>query len=103
MPLPPSHAVFPLTVELMIYRVLDQTQRVALAAVAVRAVPVNEGFIDFGAFLRELGKHGFKGCVAYEMCSPLRDGSDQETLDRYARAFLEFMRTVRGQAPVSAR
>ena len=69
----------------------------------VRAVPVNEGFIDFGSFLKELGRHGFKGCVAYEMCSPLRDGGDKETLDRYARAFLEFMSTVRGPSPVATR
>jgi hypothetical protein len=29
--------------------------------------------------------------VAYEMCSPLRDGGSLETLDRCARRFLEFM------------
>jgi sugar phosphate isomerase/epimerase len=58
----------------------------------VQAVPVGEGFIDYQGFLTALRQHGFNGCVAYEMCSPLRDGGDLEVLDRYARRFLEFMR-----------
>lgn len=61
---------------------------------AVQAVPVAEGFIDFAAFLRALWKAGYSGPVAYEMCSPLRDGRDLETLDRYARNFLEFLRVT---------
>jgi sugar phosphate isomerase/epimerase len=58
----------------------------------VQAVPVGEGFIDYRGFLSALRENGFNGHVAYEMCSPLRDGGDIETLDRYARRFLEFMR-----------
>jgi sugar phosphate isomerase/epimerase len=58
----------------------------------VQAVPVGEGIIDYGKFLTALKEHGFNGSVAYEMCSPLRDGSDLETLDSYARGFLEFMK-----------
>ena len=58
----------------------------------VQAVPVGEGFIDYKGFLNALRENGFNGHVAYEMCSPLRDGGDMETLDRYARRFLEFMR-----------
>jgi len=58
----------------------------------VQAVPVGEGFIDYREFLSALRENGFNGHVAYEMCSPLRDGGDIETLDRYARRFLEFMR-----------
>jgi sugar phosphate isomerase/epimerase len=58
----------------------------------VQAVPVGEGFIDYKGFLATLRENGFNGHVACEMCSPLRDGGDMETLDRYARRFLEFMR-----------
>ena len=59
----------------------------------VQAVPVGEGFIDYKGFLRALRDHGFNGCVAYEMCSPLRDGTSLDVLDRYARRFLEFVRS----------
>jgi sugar phosphate isomerase/epimerase len=58
----------------------------------VQAVPVGEGIIDYGKFLTALKEHGFNGSVAYEMCSPLRDGGALETLDSYARRFLKFMR-----------
>lgn len=63
----------------------------------VQAVPVGEGFIDYRGFLTALREGDFDGCVAYEMCSPLRDGGSLETLDRYARRFLEFMRPWAGQ------
>jgi sugar phosphate isomerase/epimerase len=62
------------------------------AADVVQAVPVGEGFIDYQGFLATLYAHGFAGSVAYEMCSPLRDGGRLETLDRYARRFVEFLR-----------
>ena len=55
------------------------------------AVPMGEGFVDYNAFLTELQSSGFDGPVAYEMCSPLRDGGSIEVLDRYARAFLAFL------------
>jgi sugar phosphate isomerase/epimerase len=61
----------------------------------VQAVPVGEGMIDYRGFLSTLRKAGFDGCIAYEMCSPLRDGGDLETLDSYARGFLEFVRAIR--------
>jgi len=32
--------------------------------------------------------------VAYEMCSPLAGGGSMENLDRCARRFLEFIRSV---------
>ena len=54
------------------------------------AVPMGEGFIDYRGFLRALGDGGFQGTVAYEMCSPLRDGGSLAVLDRYARRFLEY-------------
>jgi sugar phosphate isomerase/epimerase len=61
---------------------------------AVRAVPMGEGFIDYRVFLRTLRESGYQGTVAYEMCSPLRGGGVEENLDRCARRFLEYMRTV---------
>jgi sugar phosphate isomerase/epimerase len=60
----------------------------------VQAVPMDEGFIDYRAFLRNLGAAGFDGPVAYEMCSPLRGGGSVENLDLYARKFLGFMRLL---------
>jgi sugar phosphate isomerase/epimerase len=54
------------------------------------AVPMGEGFIDYRAFLAGLDAGGFRGTVAYEMCSPLRDGGAMAVLDRYARKFLEY-------------
>ena len=58
---------------------------------AVRAVPMGEGFIDYRGFFRALREGGYAGCVAYEMCSPLRGGGSEENLDRCARRFLEYL------------
>ena len=55
------------------------------------AVPIDEGFIDYHAFLNALLTGGFHGSVAYEICSPTRDGGSLEALDRYARGFVEFL------------
>ncbi len=63
----------------------------------VRAVPFGTGFIDFPAFFRGLRDGGFDGVAAYEMCSPVRGGGALDSLDRHARAYLEFMRA--GAAP----
>lgn len=60
----------------------------------VEAVPVDEGFIDYRAFLASLWEAGFRGTVAYEMCSPLRGGGSVKNLDAYASRFLEFMRAL---------
>jgi sugar phosphate isomerase/epimerase len=57
----------------------------------VVAVPMGEGFIDYKGFFNGLLANGFRGTVAYEMCSPLVDGGAEETLDRYARRFLEWL------------
>jgi sugar phosphate isomerase/epimerase len=59
----------------------------------VQAVPMGDGFINYRAFLEGLRAGGFSGSVAYEMCSPLKDGGDLPTLDSYARRFLEYMTT----------
>ena len=68
----------------------------------VQAVPIDEGFIDYGAFLGALWSGGFRGTVAYEMCSQLRGGGALENLDRYARRFLEFLRAQEGTARQAA-
>lgn len=57
----------------------------------VQAVPMGEGFIDYRAFLGAMRAGGFDGTIAYEMCSPLQHGGSLETLDSYARRFLEYM------------
>ncbi len=36
----------------------------------MQAVPIDEGFIDYAAFLGSLQAGGFDGSVAYEVCSP---------------------------------
>jgi sugar phosphate isomerase/epimerase len=61
------------------------------AAAWMQAVPMDEGVIDYTAFLNALRAGGFTGSIAYEMCSPLRDGGSIETLDRYAEKFVEFI------------
>lgn len=61
---------------------------------SLQAVPMGEGFIDYAAFLSTLATAGFRGPVAYEMCSPLRGGGSLENLDAYARQFLKFMREL---------
>jgi sugar phosphate isomerase/epimerase len=57
----------------------------------VQAVPIDQGFIDYRAFLQTMSANGFGGSVAYEMCSPLAGGGGMENLDSYARRFLEFL------------
>jgi len=63
-----------------------------------QAVPIDQGFIDYHRFLQALREGGFRGSVAYEMCSPLLGGGSEENLDRYARRFVEFMAEFRGRA-----
>jgi sugar phosphate isomerase/epimerase len=58
-----------------------------------QAVAIDEGFIDYPAFLNALERGGFRGGVSYEMCSPLRGGGSVENLDRYARRFVQFMQS----------
>ena len=56
-----------------------------------QAVEIDDGFIDYKAFLGALVAGGFDGSVAYEMCSPVLGGGSEANLDRYARRFLEFL------------
>lgn len=59
---------------------------------SVVAVPMGEGFIGYTKFLRALEAAGFRGSIAYEMCSPLRGGGAIENLDACAVRFLEWAR-----------
>jgi hypothetical protein len=59
-----------------------------------QAVPIEEGFIDYRAFLDALVAGGFSGSVAYEMCSPILGGGSIENLDRYASLFLKFIQAM---------
>jgi sugar phosphate isomerase/epimerase len=61
---------------------------------SVEAVPIDEGFIDYKAFLTAMIEGGFRGSVAYEMCSPLRGGGAIDNLDSYANRFLEFLQGI---------
>jgi sugar phosphate isomerase/epimerase len=63
------------------------------------AVPMDEGSIDYRPFLRALSEAGFRGSIAYEMCSRLRDGGSLEVLDRYARTFIRYMEELRRNEP----
>ena len=66
----------------------------AREADAIRAVPMGEGFIDYRGFFRALKEAGYRGHVAYEMCSPLKGGGGEANLDRCAKRFLEYMQSV---------
>jgi sugar phosphate isomerase/epimerase len=57
----------------------------------VQAVPMGEGEIDYRGFLGALREGGFRGSIAYEMCSSLSTGGSEEALDGCARRFVEFM------------
>ena len=58
----------------------------------VRAVPFGTGFIDYSAFFRGLIDGGFDGPAMFEMCSPIRGGGSEASLDRYAREYLRWAR-----------
>lgn len=58
----------------------------------VRAVPLGQGFMDLPGFFRGLREGGFKGYVAYELCSPVRGGGAEENLDLYSRIALAKIR-----------
>ena len=59
---------------------------------AVLAVPMGDGDLDYRTFFDSLVAEGFDGWVSYEMCSPVRDGGELETLKSYAKQFLDYMK-----------
>jgi sugar phosphate isomerase/epimerase len=67
-----------------------------------QAVPIDDGFIDYSDFLSAMRANGFRGSVAYEMCSPVLGGGSIENLDRYARRFVEFLSAFRAGASAAA-
>ena len=68
---------------------------------ALVAVPIDEGFIDYRSFLNNMEAAGFRGPIAYEMCSPLRGGGSLANLDYYANRFLEFKKGLHLAVPTS--
>ena len=58
----------------------------------VQAVLMGEGELPYPAFFKALQAEGFDGWVSYEMCSPVRGGGALENLERYAKAFLAYMK-----------
>jgi sugar phosphate isomerase/epimerase len=59
---------------------------------ALLAVPMGSGDLDYETFFNALSKEGFDGWVSYENCSPIRGGGSLETLESYARQFLDYMK-----------
>jgi sugar phosphate isomerase/epimerase len=57
----------------------------------VQAVGMGDGFIDYRGFLAALAEGGYRGPVAYEMCSPLAGGGAVANLDRCARQFRQWL------------
>jgi len=58
----------------------------------MRAVPIGEGFLDYGTFINSLKEIGYQGYIAYEMCEVLEGGGSIENLDNCARKFLEYIK-----------
>ena len=76
------------------YRYVPALVNYERATPMIQAVPMDEGFIDYAAFLSALEAGGYAGNVAYEMCSPLLGGGGMDNLDRYARKFIGYMRAL---------
>lgn len=76
------------------YRYMPELVNYEIQEDLLKAVPMGQGFIDYKAFFRELRASGYDGYVAYEMCSELQGGGLEENLDRYAAAFLEYMKQL---------
>ena len=72
------------------------------ATPCMQAVAMNEGLIDYPRFWCEMHAAGFRGSVAYEMCSPLAGGASMENLDRNAELFLEMFDTFRASVATAA-
>ncbi|GAK56521.1 hypothetical protein U27_03483 [Candidatus Vecturithrix granuli] len=60
----------------------------------VKATSMQAGAIDYAGFFKALQAGGFDGWYVYEMCSPLIGGPSLENLDRKAREFQEFMKSL---------
>jgi len=58
----------------------------------IRAVPMDEGIVDYETFFTALRDIGYQGYVAYEMCEVLDGGGAIENLDQTAEKFLQYMK-----------
>jgi sugar phosphate isomerase/epimerase len=58
----------------------------------MRAVPMGNGFPDYGTFINALKSIGYQGFISYEMCEVLEDGGSVENPDKSARIFLEYIK-----------
>jgi sugar phosphate isomerase/epimerase len=86
------------------YRYVPGLSTYAREEDASQAVPMGEGFVDYRTFFATLRDAGFRGSIAYEICSPIRGGGALENLDACARQFLTYMAASPGAvegAPVA--
>ncbi len=83
------------------YRYVPELVNYVPQNAAVQAVPMGQGFIDYRSFFAALVELGYTGHVAYEMCSPLQGGGSEENLDRCARAFVDYMRSLPEARPAA--
>ena len=60
----------------------------------IRAVPMGKGIIDYETFFKTLKEIGYQGYIAYEMCEILDGGGDIENLDKTAKEFLEYVKSL---------
>jgi len=74
------------------YRYLPATVTFEESGTEMVGVPPGEGPTDFREFVGALKDVGYKGWLAYEMCSPLVGGGAEANLDRCAKQTLEYMR-----------
>jgi len=58
----------------------------------IRAMPMDNGFIDYKTFINALKEIGYQGYIAYEMCEVLDGGGDIENLDKTAKNFLDYVK-----------
>ena len=78
------------------YRYLSGLVNYETLAPMVMAVPLGEGFVQLEPFFAGLKEGGFDGYVAYEMCSRLRDGGSEASLDATAARSLARIRQLIG-------
>jgi len=65
----------------------------------IRAVPMDEGIVDYETFFTALRDIGYQGYIAYEMCEVLDGGGSLENLDKTARKFLQYMKDFQRRNP----
>lgn len=76
------------------YRYIPETVTYAEAGLEMVAAPVGQGDVNYPEFVAALTEIGYRGALAYEMCSPLVGGGSEANLDRCARQSLAYMQTL---------